>query len=732
VAIELGRRRASATLVRGRFVRAAVIAPLAVAGLTLVSILVRFALARRIPTPLFFADELIYSEFAKSFADTGQQLFRDGPAEHFGPAYPILVSPAWFAESTETSYVLAKAINAVVMTLAVIPIFLWARRLVSPALSVVAVALVLFMPVFVYTGTLMTENLAFPAFLLACFAIALALERPSVGRQFLALAAIAAACSVRIQAVVLVLVLLTAILLGALFSVRSRGGPMRTRSLLAELGLFRLSFAVLAAGAVGYVVVKAGEGTSLVSDLGAYAVVGETHYSVREAARWIVYHYAELFFSVGVVPASAFIVLFGLAWSRRHTMDAAERAFLAVAAAVLLWLVIEVGVFASHFTDGRIEERNMVYAAPLLLLALLLWLDRGLPRPPGLSAAAALVPAALLITLPLESLVNVTIVGDTFGFLPLLRLADILSGGLGDVRIALALGVIGAGVCFAAFPRRFAAFAFPAGAALFLLLSSYVVFGSVRDYSRNLRAQTFVGDPRWVDKTIGTHARAAFIFGGSSDLNREATYLWENEFWNRSIRTVYNLGVHERSSMPETNARVDRSNGLIAVVPPAPITEPYAVVSRDVRLSGRLLAANGPLALYRLKQPPRLATATDGVYGDGWTGADAAYSQYDGPPGRTGTIRVIVSRRAWAGPDVPSKVEIDVKALRPGRAASPRPVAPRSWVAHTGEERSFQIPAPQAPFRVRIHVDPTFSPSQFGFPDARQLGVQVSFHFEPR
>ena len=45
---------------------------------------------------------------------------------------------------------------------------------------------------FVYTGTLMTENAFFPAFVLAAYAFALALERPTLATQALALAAAAA------------------------------------------------------------------------------------------------------------------------------------------------------------------------------------------------------------------------------------------------------------------------------------------------------------------------------------------------------------------------------------------------------------------------------------------------------------------------------------------------------------------------------------------------------------
>jgi hypothetical protein len=46
---------------------------------------------------------------------------------------------------------------------------------------------------------------------------------------------------------------------------------------------------------------------------------------------------------------------------------------------------------------------------------------------------------------------------------------------------------------------------------------------------------------------------------------------------------------------------------------------------------------------------------------------------------------------------------------------------------HRLEQRSFTFETPRPPIRAIVHVDPTFSPSQFGQVDTRQLGAQVSF-----
>jgi hypothetical protein len=46
-----------------------------------------------------------------------------------------------------------------------------------------------------------------------------------------------------------------------------------------------------------------------------------------------------------------------------------------------------------------------------------------------------------------------------------------------------------------------------------------------------------------------------------------------------------------------------------------------------------------------------------------------------------------------------------------------------------GERARFVLRTPPPPFRVEVTVSPTFSPSDFGFVDQRDLGAQVAFSF---
>ena len=74
-------------------------------------------------------DEIVYSELAKNVAAHGQFLVRGVPSHGYGFVYPVLIAPAWrlFA-SIPDAYTAAKAINAVLMSLAAIPAYFLARR----------------------------------------------------------------------------------------------------------------------------------------------------------------------------------------------------------------------------------------------------------------------------------------------------------------------------------------------------------------------------------------------------------------------------------------------------------------------------------------------------------------------------------------------------------------------------------------------------------------------------
>ena len=88
-------------------------------------------------------------------------------------------------------------INAIVLGLAAFPAFFLAKRFVSKSwASLVAVFSVL-VPSMLYSGTLLTEVVLYPAFLLALLGIVAALQHPSRRNQLLAVGGIGLACTAK-------------------------------------------------------------------------------------------------------------------------------------------------------------------------------------------------------------------------------------------------------------------------------------------------------------------------------------------------------------------------------------------------------------------------------------------------------------------------------------------------------------------------------------------------------
>jgi hypothetical protein len=654
---------------------------------------------------------------AKSFAAGGHFLFRGQPSPIFS-LYPALISPAWRASSMHTTYEIAKSINVVMMTAAAVPFWFWARRLAGGWYAVLGTALFLALPLYAYTGTLMTENAALPLFLLSFFLIALVLEEPTPLRQVLVLVAIGLACSVRFQALVLILVLLGGILVKLGIDASAGVVERSRRAAWLELRRYWLAVGLIVAGVIAYLLLKAAEGQSLSSGLRAYGGTVKVHYSIRDVLRWTVYHAGELVLAVGVIPACAFVVLLAL-FRRSWQATAAERAYLAVTIVALPLILVQVAAFASRYSL-RIEERNMLYLEPLLLLALVVWLARALPRPPALVSVGVAVAVGLLITIPFESLFNVSAEGDTFGLVPFIRLNEVLNGGVSETRTLIGIGAICAAILFAVVPRTAAVWAVPAAVAAFLMVSSGSVFAKVTYIASSARhAGGLVGDPSWIDHAVGRDARVQFLY--TTDIDANPHILWQAEFWNRSVRRVYGVTSHD-PSIPDVNAPLDAATGRIKPDLPAgtPDANPrYVVAASNVAVAGKRIAQAGFLSLYRVTPPLGLSSLLTGVQPDAWTGATADYTRFSTRGSRR--LNVLIWRQQLSGPP-PAHVTVTVGAARGGPAWETE-----RWTLQNGKRHLFALRLRPGPFHVHLAADPTFVPSQYGLADTRTLGVRVSF-----
>ena len=339
--------------------------------LVLVSTLLRFWAVTRIPTPWIAPDELIYAELSRSLWEHGNLRLLGRPTSFFSFVYPALAGGPLRFRNVHLGYTLLKELQALLVSLTAVPVFLWGRSFVSTRLALAAAALAVVIPDLAYSGLILTDVALYPVLVLAAWATAAALVRPTLAGQALLVAAIALAAATRLQAAVLVPAFVTAVGVKALLDREIRWA--------ARLWPTAVGFAALAAGWAGWQLRNGGPASKL---FGAYQAAGEIHYSFGNALRFCLYHAGDVLLLTGVVPVCALAVLLVV-----RPTGAEARAYLAVAASITVWLVAEVGVFASRHV-GHLAERNLFALAPILFLALALWLDRGAPRPPVATAAA--------------------------------------------------------------------------------------------------------------------------------------------------------------------------------------------------------------------------------------------------------------------------------------------------------------------------------------------------------
>ena len=375
------------------------------AALVVFSAVFRYGLSRRVVAPWIMVDELIYSELAKSFAESGSFLIRGTHHGAYGVVYPLLIAPAYRVFGfVPDAYAAAKTIGSVLMSLTAIPVYFLARRFIPPLLSLIAAALAVAVPSMMYTGTLMTETVFYPIFVCVALALVLMLERPTLWRQTLLLALCVLAFLTRSQAIILIPAVATAPLLLAWLDRRG----------VRSLKNFSLLYGVLAAAVVGVLGIQLARGKSPYDVLGSYSVTGHADYHVDQVLKWLLYHVAELDLYLGILPFAALLLLTLIG----RSLDRPLRVFLAAALPLTAWLALEVAAFASALSP-RVEERNLFYVAPLFLIALLAWIDRGMPRPPRAVAAAAVLAAALPGFLPYHRLIDASAESDTLALLPL-------------------------------------------------------------------------------------------------------------------------------------------------------------------------------------------------------------------------------------------------------------------------------------------------------------------------
>jgi hypothetical protein len=560
------------------------------AGLIALSTLFRFWAGTEIRSPWIMPDEVIYAELAESLYREGRFEVLGQPADFLSLVHPALIGPFLVADDLERGYGWVKLVQALVMSSAAVPVYLWSRRLATTGWAVVAAALTLAIPGLAYSGLLMTEVVFYPVTVLAAFAMALVLERPTATRQALLVAAVALAALTRLQLFVLVPVFATALVA---FLALER----RPRDVLRFLpGLAGL--AALGAAWGGW---RLRDGGPLARLFGGYEPAGAIDYGVRDAARFALYHAADLVLLAGIWPFCTLLILWTCARRSREL-----RAYVVVASALAAWLVLEVGVFASGLV-GHLAERNLLPLAPVLFVGFVAWLGLGGPRPRAATALACATALVLLALVPLADLVSIVSFHNTFALLPLIELENTAPGLDLDVFVVAAAGA--ALVVLAWLPAR-VLWVLPLVLAIAFVETSAWVSSEVARLANATQQQALGSDRRWIDHRAD--GSTSFLYLG--EVNWPA--VWQNAFWNHRIERAYGLltarvvgGLPHVSVGPQEDGRLVLTDG-------SPARGEYAVAAYPVTFQGSPLATAGDgLVLWRLDPPFRLSVWTQRVAG---------------------------------------------------------------------------------------------------------------------
>jgi hypothetical protein len=570
-------------------------------------------------------DELLYERLAISVAHHHSPL----PEIHgelignVNQLYPLLLAPLFHNVLVPSGLHDAHVLNALVMSSAGVPAFLLARRVTrSVRLSYVVAALTICVPWIVLSSFLMTEVVAYPAFLWAVLLLQQATVSPRPRNDIGLLVALAIAIFARTQFAVFLVVVPVALFLHELAFTEARSWVARARDavrgLVSAHRVLAVTYAAIAIVAVALLI--AGR---LSSVLGTYSVTAEGNLVPSGTGRSLLEHFALLGLGLGILP-----FVLGIAWLVTALVGARIRerqAFASIAVVTIAAFLFEVTSYDLRFGQGRLHDRYLFYVGPLVLAAFVAMLQEERWRRWSLFVSGGLLALAFsYVPVVRYDKLNVDSPITAFN-----RTLLDLGGSLNGARVLLAfatLVVVGLLLLGRALLRRrqltvvlvvIAFLAIPAQTALAFTRLLTVDGTSGRPITVD---QSVVFD--WIDRDLGPKAKVTmvpypFLYGNYWE---NVAYWWNVEFWNASVQraAVYEgafTGTPE--TFPTTELTFDRKTGR-ANVSPSDYTA-QAVAETRFGLAGKHLDDLRGVVLIQNEQPWRAQWLTFDLYRDGWT-----------------------------------------------------------------------------------------------------------------
>jgi Dolichyl-phosphate-mannose-protein mannosyltransferase len=637
----------------------------------------------RISGPWFIPDEVIYAELGKSLYGLGHFEILGARPSFFSLVYPLFVGLPLHVGGVERGYPIAKALQALAMSLASVPIYFWSRSLVTRPFALLAAALTLALPALTLTGFLMTEVLFYPLFCLSAWLMARALVQPTLTRQALLIGSILLVTLTRLEGLLLVPAFVIAAVVAAGFSRIWLSGLLRLTPALATLML--AAFLWLA--------------VSLASGhppLGAYEVTVSGNYGVPQALRFVLYHAADLILLTGGVPVAALVFLTSSVVQRRETTSEVL-ALLAVTIGTTLTFVPFVAVYAAGFT-GRLAERNLFFLAPLFFTVCAAWIGRGAFRSARLLAFTAAALLALVLATPWDRFVVPAGEPDALTLVPFVNLHGRFPHLAPTVAIAVFMAAL---LALLVAPRRLLPLV-PVCLGLLLTGASVSAARFAASTADDYEGVMAGSDRSWIDKAA--RGPVDFLYSGEQSWSGGGP-AWTSVFWNERIARVDELfGTQVVGPSGGHDDDVAGDGRVLTGAQPPRLR--YIVASTSLRLVGDgLVTSPTGFVLWRIVPPLRLVTRVAGIDPVNSTLGPRADLIVYGCRGGTAHIRLLSpdDRRVQIGPSGATGKQVLLTAGVPweGEAVVPTPQRPGKETCDLSLQGTADVQALELSLRAR-------------------------------
>ncbi|MBV8080339.1 MAG: glycosyltransferase family 39 protein [Actinobacteria bacterium] len=649
-------------------------------------------------TPWLFTDEIEWTQISRAIAATGHAARRGQPVA-FKSLYAFLIAPFWWIHSTHAAYTAIKFANAVMMSLAAIPTYFLGRMLVSRRGALVAAVLSVAIPGMSYAQTIIPESLAYTWFALTAWLSVRALATRR--RRDVVLAVVVSLVAVRVRLELEVVLGALAIAAGGLWVTGPRGRRMRQSWTRGDT----IGAVVLFVGALflfNRVILQR-----------SYEWHQATEYWKSRMVDLGLNAGSALAIGLGLIPVVAGFVALRLPERRGQPVYRAFAAYLATSLLVFSFYTAGKAAYVSTVFATLVEERNLIYLSPLLLVATVLVFESRRVDWRVVAAAAAFV-LFIVLTKPFQLSYPYF---EAPGYSILAVLTRHFSWTIFDLHALLVLALAVGLLALAFRDQRVVR---TAGVALLLCWLLTGEIGAAAGDSSESRFFRSYLPPVWNGIDLMTHGQGVTFLGNQL---KDPNGILLAEFWNRSLHHMASFDNTAPGPGPTIGPSLVDVDGTLSYW----TGDHYVLAGPGIVMQGRVVGDWGGLQLYRIKGPWKLRQEVEGVYADGWGGAVSSFTYYE--RGGPGTLLVDLRRTPSSAP--PGNVTIHVGTVRlnsHGNPAIGHLEVSRKTVIDDGGEVKVRIHVAHTPLRALIQVTPTFQPSST---DTRQLGAQESFTFCP-